>query len=210
MDFDIKVGLIGLLLGVLSGLGFANVFNLDFSAAITTTGTFMAGIGAIGTVCIAYKALHSWKEKVAYETLKSSISNAMVLLDRLYLDSTFLRLQTVSLFRVNSEVTSEKYIEHTLTVLEVISKYNFHVLDVELYSKKLNVHPNGIGSLIENRKSSIIRNSLKKVTDLAVYSNKDKSIDEDHLDILVNDLYKTINKEKELMTTVYKGLVNGF
>jgi predicted RND superfamily exporter protein len=76
MEFDIKGYIIALLLGILSGLGLANVFNLDFSTAITTAGTFMAGIGAIGTVYIAYRALHSWKEKVAYDTFKLSVSNA--------------------------------------------------------------------------------------------------------------------------------------
>ena len=67
MEFDIKGFIIALLLGVLSGLGFANIFNLDFSSAITTTGTFLAGVGAVGTMYIAAKALKSWKVKDNFE-----------------------------------------------------------------------------------------------------------------------------------------------
>jgi hypothetical protein len=67
MDFDIKGFIIALLLGILSGIGFANIFNLDFSSAIDTTGTFLAGVGAVGTMFIAAKALKSWKVKDNFE-----------------------------------------------------------------------------------------------------------------------------------------------
>lgn len=131
MEFDIKGYIIALLLGILSGLGLANVFNLDFSTAITTAGTFMAGIGAIGTVYIAYRALHSWKEKVAYDTLKLSVSNALVLLDRVYIDGNSIRLQSVKLFTPNGGITGEMYLQSAMNVIEIISKYNFYVLDME-------------------------------------------------------------------------------
>jgi|GEM_PF-3449293 len=210
MEFDIKGFIIALLLGVLSGLGFANIFNLDFSSAITTAGTFMAGIGAIGTVYIAYRALHSWKEKVAYDTLKSNISDAMVLLDRIYLDSNSIRLQIVSLFKGSGGITVDDYLKSTRNVLEVISKYDFCILGVELYSNKLDINLKGIASLIENRKASVIKNRLKDVTDLAIESNKSNNVNSVQLDTLVADLYITINKEKQLITLLYRDLVNEF
>lgn len=210
MEFDIKGFIIALLLGILSGIGFANVFNLDFSTAIITAGTFMAGIGAVGTVYIAYRALHSWKEKVAYDTLTSSISNAMILLDRLYLDSSSLRLQTISLFKPTDGVISDGYLKHTLAMLEVVSKYNFCALDVELYSKQLKIYPKGIDSIIENRKSNVMNVSLKKVTDFAIYSNRNKHVDEEQLDLMVTGLYRAISKEKEIIVVLYRDLVNEF
>lgn len=37
-----------------------------FSTAIITTGTFMAGLGAIGTMVIAITALKGWKSQSDY------------------------------------------------------------------------------------------------------------------------------------------------
>ena len=195
MEFDIKGYIIALLLGILSGLGLANVFNLDFSTAITTAGTFMAGIGAIGTVYIAYRALHSWKEKVAYDTLKLSVSNALVLLDRVYIDGNSIRLQSVKLFTPNGGITGEMYLQSAMNVIEIISKYNFYVLDMELYSRKIGIQPDGLDSLVKNRKSNVMRSSLKKMTDLAVKGNESKSINTEELDTMAKDFYETINTD---------------
>lgn len=210
MEFDIKGYIIALLLGILSGLGLANVFNLDFSTAITTAGTFMAGIGAIGTVYIAYRALHSWKEKVAYDTLKLSVSNALVLLDRVYIDGNSIRLQSVKLFTPNGGITGEMYLQSAMNVIEIISKYNFYVLDMELYSRKIGIQPDGLDSLVKNRKSNVMRSSLKKMTDLAVKGNESKSINTEELDTMAKDFYETINTEKKLVHCFYKDLVNEF
>ena len=210
MEFDIKDYIIALLLGILSGLGLANVFNLDFSTAITTAGTFMAGIGAIGTVYIAYRALHSWKEKVAYDTLKLSVSNALVLLDRVYIDGNSIRLQSVKLFTPNGGITGEMYLQSAMNVIEIISKYNFYVLDMELYSRKIGIQPDGLDSLVKNRKSNVMRSSLKKMTDLAVKGNESKSINTEELDTMAKDFYETINTEKKLVHCFYKDLVNEF
>ena len=210
MEFYIKGYIIALLLGILSGLGLANVFNLDFSTAITTAGTFMAGIGAIGTVYIAYRALHSWKEKVAYDTLKLSVSNALVLLDRVYIDGNSIRLQSVKLFTPNGGITGEMYLQSAMNVIEIISKYNFYVLDMELYSRKIGIQPDGLDSLVKNRKSNVMRSSLKKMTDLAVKGNESKSINTEELDTMAKDFYETINTEKKLVHCFYKDLVNEF
>lgn len=210
MEFDIKGYIIALLLGILSGLGLANVFNLDFSTAITTAGTFMAGIGAIGTVYIAYRALHSWKEKVAYDTLKLSVSNALVLLDRVYIDGNSIRLQSAKLFTPNGGITGEMYLQSAMNVIEIISKYNFYVLDMELYSRKIGIQPDGLDSLVKNRKSNVMRSSLKKMTDLAVKGNESKSINTEELDTMAKDFYETINTEKKLVHCFYKDLVNEF
>ena len=210
MEFDIKGYIIALLLGILSGLGLANVFNLDFSTAITTAGTFMAGIGAIGTVYIAYRALHSWKEKVAYDTLKLSVSNALVLLDRVYIDGNSIRLQSVKLFTPNGGITGEMYLQSAMNVIEIISKYNFYVLDMELYSRKIGIQPDGLDSLVKNRKSNVMRSSLKKMTDLAVKGNESKSINTEELDTMAKDFYETINTEKKLVHCFYKDLLNEF
>jgi hypothetical protein len=210
MEFDIKGYIIALLLGILSGLGLANVFNLDFSTAITTAGTFMAGIGAIGTVYIAYRALHSWKEKVAYDTLKLSVSNALVLLDRVYIDGNSIRLQSVKLFTPNGGITGEMYLQSAMNVIEIISKYNFYVVDMELYSRKIGIQPDGLDSLVKNRKSNVMRSSLKKMTDLAVKGNESKSINTEELDTMAKDFYETINTEKKLVHCFYKDLVNEF
>ena len=210
MEFDIKGFIIALLLGILSGLGFANVFNLDFSTAITTAGTFMAGIGAIGTVYIAYRALYSWKEKVAYDTLKLSVSNALVLLDRVYIDGNSIRLQSVKLFTPNGGITGEMYLQSAMNVIEIISKYNFYVLDMELYSRKIGIQPDGLDSLVKNRKSNVMRSSLKKMTDLAAKGKQSKSINEEELNTIARDFYKIIKTEKELVHCFYKDLVNEF
>ncbi len=210
MEFDIKGYIIALLLGILSGLGLANVFNLDFSTAITTAGTFLAGIRAIGTVYLAYRALHSWKEKVAYDTLKLSVSNALVLLDRVYIDGNSIRLQSVKLFTPNGGITGEMYLQSAMNVIEIISKYNFYVLDMELYSRKIGIQPDGLDSLVKNRKSNVMRSSLKKMTDLAVKGNESKSINTEELDTMAKDFYETINTEKKLVHCFYKDLVNEF
>lgn len=210
MNFDIKGFIIALLLGVLSGLGFANIFNLDFSSAITTTGTFLAGVGAIGTVYIAYRALHSWKEKVAYDALRMSVSSALVLLDKIYIGGTSIRVQSVKLYTPNGGITAEEYIQFAMNVIEMISKYNFHVLDMELYSRQLGVQADGTDSLIKNRKSNVIRNGLKKMTDLTVKGSDSKTINVEELDKITKDFYETINTEKNLVYRFYKDLVNEF
>ena len=210
MEFDIKGFIIALLLGILSGLGFANVFNLDFSTAITTAGTFMAGIGAIGTVYIAYRALYSWKEKVAYDTLKLSVSNALVLLDRVFIDGNSVKLQSVKLFTPSEGVSGEMYLQSAINVLDIIAKYNFYVLDMELYSRKIGIQPDGLDSLIKNRKSNVLISSLKKMTDLAAKGKQSKSINEEELNTIARDFYKIIKTEKELVHCFYKDLVNEF
>lgn len=210
MDFDIKGFIIALLLGVLSGLGFANVFNIDFSSAIATTGTFLAGVGAIGTVYIAYRALHSWKEKVAYDTLKVSVRSALVLLDRIYIDGTSIRSQSLKLYEPKSEITTEEYVQGVMNAIEAISRYNFYILDMELYSKKLSVQPNGIETLIKDRKSNTIRAILGKISDLALKDNESGRIDKDDLDTIAKEFFKTVNTQKELIYLFYKGLINDF
>ena len=210
MEFDIKGYIIALLLGILSGLGLANVFNLDFSTAITTAGTFMAGIGAIGTVYIAYRALYSWKEKVAYDTLKLSVSNALVLLDRVFIDGNSVKLQSVKLFTPSEGVSGEMYLQSAINVLDIIAKYNFYVLDMELYSRKIGIQPDGLDSLIKNRKSNVLISSLKKMTDLAAKGKQSKSINEEELNTIARDFYKIIKTEKELVHCFYKDLVNEF
>lgn len=210
MEFDIKGFIIALLLGVLSGLGFANIFNLDFSSAITTTGTFLAGVGAIGTVYIAYRALHSWKEKVAYDALRTSVSNALVLLDKIYIGGTSIRVQSVKLYEPNGGITAEEYIQFAMNVFEMISKYNFHVLDMELYSRQLGIQADGTDSLIKNRKSNVIRSGLKKMTDLTVKGSESKTINVEELDKITKDFHETINTEKNLVYRFYKDLVNEF
>lgn len=210
MEFDIKGFIIALLLGVLSGLGFANIFNLDFSSAITTTGTFLAGVGAIGTVYIAYRALHSWKEKVAYDALRTSVSNALVLLDKIYIGGTSIRVQSVKLYEPNGGITAEEYIQFAMNVIEMISKYNFHVLDMELYSRQLGIQADGTDSLIKNRKSNVIRSGLKKMTDLTVKGSESKTVNVEELDKITKDFHETINTEKSLVYRFYKDLVNEF
>lgn len=210
MEFDIKGYIIALLLGILSGLGLANVFNLDFSTAITTAGTFMAGIGAIGTVYIAYRALHTWKEKVAYDTLKMSVSNALVLLDRIYIDGTSIRTQSLKMFALKGRITAEEYVQGAMNTIEAISRYNFHILDMELYSRKLSIQPDGIEKLIKDRKSNVVRASLGKITDLTLKGDESGRIDKEDLDAMSKDFFKTVNTQKELVYLFYKGLVDEF
>ena len=210
MEFDIKGYIIALLLGILSGLGLANVFNLDFSTAITTAGTFMAGIGAIGTVYIAYRALHTWKEKVAYDTLKMSVSNALVLLDRIYIDGTSIRTQSLKMFALKGRITAGEYVQGAMNTIEAISRYNFHILDMELYSRKLSIQPDGIEKLIKDRKSNVVRASLGKITDLTLKGDESGRIDKEDLDAMSKDFFKTVNTQKELVYLFYKGLVDEF
>ena len=139
-----------------------------------------------------------------------SVSNALVLLDRVYIDGNSIRLQSVKLFTPNGGITGEMYLQSAMNVIEIISKYNFYVLDMELYSRKIGIQPDGLDSLVKNRKSNVMRSSLKKMTDLAVKGNESKSINTEELDTMAKDFYETINTEKKLVHCFYKDLVNEF
>ncbi|MDK2763931.1 MAG: hypothetical protein KYX63_08085 [Alteromonas macleodii] len=60
MDFNIKTWLIGLLLGIIAGLGFSQVFDKDFTDALSSLGSFLGGLAGIGAAVAAFAALKRW------------------------------------------------------------------------------------------------------------------------------------------------------
>ncbi len=58
MDFDIETFVMGCLVGLALGLGIADLVDKDLSTAATSLGALMAGVGALGTMYIAYTALN--------------------------------------------------------------------------------------------------------------------------------------------------------
>ncbi len=89
VNFDIKVGLIGLLLGILSGLGFANALQIDIWDEISALGSLLSGVGGIGAVIVATLALQRWKRSYDYplavqycQRLDESMDELMSLLSK--------------------------------------------------------------------------------------------------------------------------------
>ncbi len=82
MDFDIKGYLIVLLLGIIVGLGYANIFDKDFNEAVSSVGALLAGVGAVGTLIVAAKALMGWKKESDYNFVMSKYEEGVSELEK--------------------------------------------------------------------------------------------------------------------------------
>ena len=61
MEFDIKALIIALLLGIISGLGFANIFGVDWWEELSSIGSLLGGLAAIFAAGVALKTLRRWR-----------------------------------------------------------------------------------------------------------------------------------------------------
>lgn len=75
MDFDIKTWLIGLLLGIIAGLGFSQIFDKNYTDALSALGSFLGGLAGIGAATIAFLALKRWKRQHNYSMVHSLIDD---------------------------------------------------------------------------------------------------------------------------------------
>ena len=61
MDLDIKALIIALLLGLISGIGFANIFGIDWWNELSSIGSLLGGVAALFAASVALKTLKRWR-----------------------------------------------------------------------------------------------------------------------------------------------------
>ncbi len=134
MDFDIKIYVSILILGIISGLGFANIFSKDFSAVITTLGTYMAGVGAIGTMLIAFQALKGWKNQSDYSLVMTKYEECLGDMDRYMLVTNRLNIHYLKRERAGTNLKwSDELSRITFDCMIVESSIRKSLSDIKIH-----------------------------------------------------------------------------
>lgn len=163
MDFDIKTLIIGLLLGIISGVGFANIFGIDWWNEISSLGSLLGGVAGLGALIVAYVAYQKWQRGIDYslflqecKKLTEKVNDIFDLLEDYIL---FRELETMG---VDLRELSSEDLRKNTRLTKDLSK-QFASYDVLLTSIALTLP-----------KSSELETELKLLISLQVTANKIK------------------------------------
>lgn len=176
MEFDIKTLIIGLLLGIISGVGFANIFGIDWWNEISSVGSFLGGIAGLGALMVAYAAYKKWQRATDYsiflEQYKNLAENINEIFDSLEEYIFFRELET---FGVDlNQLTNEDIRKHTRLTKDLRKLFTKYHSTLNLISLAL---PKGSELASEMKKLLSLQKKVNRLKDKptdSLYSEYDK------------------------------------
>jgi hypothetical protein len=173
VNFDIKTLIIGLLLGIISGVGYANVFGIDWWDEISSIGSLLGGIAGFGALLVAYIAYQKWQRGIDYSLfLQQYKSLADNVNEIFYLLEKYIIFREVKTCGVETHKLTEEEMQEDIKLLREFRKL-FAAYDVELNLIGLAL-PNAPKLETEIATLTSLKNEVKKIKGKPITSEYDE------------------------------------